>query len=85
MSANVLLLLTVGCELAEGHQEKSLLWDDTRKRGNTRMRHGGKIKASLSGCTVKRVCTYMSHQEKETVLELDMRRYGCTEMGVTTG
>ena len=57
MSANVLLLLTVGCELAEGHQEKSLLWDDTRKMGNTQMRHGGKIKASLSGCTLKRVCT----------------------------
>ena len=27
----------------------------------------------------------MSHQEKETVLELDMRRYGCTEMGVYNG
>ena len=27
----------------------------------------------------------MSHQEKETVLELDMGRYGCTEMGVYNG
>ena len=27
----------------------------------------------------------MSHQEKETVLELDMRRYGCTEMVVYNG
>ena len=57
MSANVLLLLTVGSELAKGHRKKSLHRDDTRKRGNTQMRHGGKIKASLSGCTLKRVCT----------------------------
>ena len=27
----------------------------------------------------------MSYQEKETVLDLDMRRYGCTEMGVYSG
>ena len=27
----------------------------------------------------------MSHQEKETVLELDMRRHICTEMGVYNG
>ena len=56
MSANVLLLLTVGSELAKGHRKKSLHWDDSRKRGNTQMRHRGKIKAELRGCTVKRVC-----------------------------
>ena len=27
----------------------------------------------------------MSHQEKETVLEMDMRRYGYTEIGVYNG
>ena len=27
----------------------------------------------------------MSHQEKETALDLDLRQYGCTEMGVYNG
>ena len=74
MSANVLLLLTVGCELAEGHQEKKSALGWHQEKGQ----HSNEARGKDKGFTE------WVHPQKSLHLDVTSGKRDCTRIGHET-